>query len=98
MLPKSEQNWRSNETINFGHKNRKLPPKKYRKSGHVFEEQLEAPRVVRSESEWVMKVTDKWGQGEIGSKRKRMLFSKRAEEQTQWVVGMTDKCREQREC
>ena len=27
-----------------------------------------------------------------GAKRKRKLFSKR-EEQTQWVVGMTDKCR-----
>ena len=25
----------------------------------------------------------------MGAKRKRMLFSRRAEEQTQWVVGMT---------
>ena len=36
-------------------------------------------------------MTDIWG-----AKRKRMLFSKR-EELTQWVVGMTDKCRGQRE-
>ena len=26
-------------------------------------------------------------------KRRRMLFSRRVEEQSQWVVGMTDKCR-----
>ena len=32
----------------------------------------------------------------MGAKRKRMLFSKRAEEQTQRVVGMTDKFRGQR--
>ena len=25
----------------------------------------------------------------MGAKRKRMLFSRRAEEQTQWAVGMT---------
>ena len=33
----------------------------------------------------------------MGAMRKRMLFSRRAEEQTQWVVGMTHKCRGQRE-
>ena len=33
---------------------------------------------------------------EIGAKR-RILFIRRAEEQTQWVVGMTAKCRGQRE-
>ena len=26
---------------------------------------------------------------QIGAKRKKMLFSRRAEEQTQWMVGMT---------
>ena len=31
-----------------------------------------------------------------GAKRKRMLFSRREEEQAQWVIGMTDKCRGQR--
>ena len=46
---------------------------------------MEAPREVRGESEWVMKVTDKWGQTERG------CYS--AEEQTQWVMKMTDKCR-----
>ena len=54
---------------NFGHKNRKLSPKKKadnRKSGHVFEGQMKAPREVRGESEWVMKGTDKWGQRERG--------------------------------
>ena len=30
-------------------------------------------------------------------KTKRMLFGRTAEEQTQWVVGMTDKRRGQRE-
>ena len=34
---------------------------------------------------------------QIGAKRERILFSRRAEEQTRWVVGMTDKCRGQRE-
>ena len=53
---------------------------------------MEAPREVSDESERMMKVTDK-----PGANRKRMLFSRRAEEQTQWVVGMTDKCRGQRE-
>ena len=33
----------------------------------------------------------------MGAERKRMLFGRRAEEQTQWVAGMTDKCRGQRE-
>ena len=36
------------------------------------------------------------GETQVGAKRKRMLFGRRAEEQTQWVVGMTDKCRGQR--
>ena len=31
----------------------------------------------------------------MGAMRKRMLFSRRAEEQTQWVVGMIDNCRGQ---
>ena len=29
------------------------------------------------------------GDRQMGAKRKRMLFSRRAEEQTKWVVGMT---------
>ena len=37
------------------------------------------------------------GDRQMGAMRKRMLFSRRAEEQTQWVVGMTHKCRGQRE-
>ena len=32
-----------------------------------------------------------------GVKRKRMLFGRREEEQRQWVVGVTDKYRRQRE-
>ena len=44
---------------------------------------MEAPREVRGESEWVMKVTDKLGQ------RERGCYS--VGEQTQWVVGMADK-------
>ena len=46
-----------------------MPPKKLadnRKSGHAFERQMEALREMRGESEWVMKVTDKWGQRERG--------------------------------
>ena len=29
------------------------------------------------------------GDTQIGAKRKRILFSRRAEKQTKWVVGMT---------
>ena len=32
-----------------------------------------------------------------GAERKRMLLSRRTEKQTQWVMGMTDKCRGQRQ-
>ena len=39
---------------------------------------MEAPRQARGESVWMMKVTDKQGQRERG-----------AEEQTKWVVGVT---------
>ena len=38
-----------------------------RKSGYAFQGQMKAPREVRGESEWVMKVTEKWGQREKGS-------------------------------
>ena len=31
------------------------------------------------------------------AKRKRVLFSRRAQEQTQWVVEMTDNCKGQKE-
>ena len=34
-----------------------------RELGQAFEEQMEAQREVRGESEWVMKVTDKWNGG-----------------------------------
>ena len=37
------------------------------------------------------------GDRQIGAKRRRMLFSRRTEEQTQLAVGKTDKCRGQRE-
>ena len=37
------------------------------------------------------------GDRQMGAKRKRMLFSRTAGEQTQRVVGMTDNCRGQRE-
>ena len=33
------------------------------------------------------------GDRQMGAKKKRMLFSRRAEEQTEGVVGMADKCR-----
>ena len=36
------------------------------------------------------------GDRQMEAKKRRVLFSRRAEEQTQWVVGMTDKCRGQR--
>ena len=29
----------------------------------------------------------------MGAKRKRMLFTRSEEQQTQWVVKVTDKCR-----
>ena len=74
--------------------------------------QMESSREVKDLSEWVVKVTDKWGQRERGcylvgekkgrhsgwwgdrhvvAKRKRMLFSRREEKQTQWVVEVIDK-------
>ena len=36
------------------------------------------------------------GDRQMGSKRRRMLISRRAEEQTQWIVGMRDKRKRQR--
>ena len=62
VLPRSEQKWRSNETIISDTKIWNYCQKKKadnRKSGPAFEVQMEAPREVRVESEWVMKVTDK---------------------------------------
>ena len=48
-----------------------------------FGVQFEAPREVKGQSEWdVTKVKDKWH-----AKRKRMLFSRGEEEQTQWWFG-----------
>ena len=57
---------------------------------------------VKGQSEWMMNVIDKWGQRERrcyslgewvvevtdkwGAKRKRVLFTRREEEKTQWVV------------
>ena len=37
------------------------------------------------------------GDRQMGTKGGTMLFIRRTEEKTQWVVGMTDKCRGQRE-
>ena len=86
VLPKSEQKRRSNETI--------IPDTKignyFQRSRLTAENQdmllrgrwiMEAQREVKGQSEWMMKVTDKWGQ------RKRMLFTRREEVQTQWVLG-----------
>ena len=36
---------------------------------------------------------DDEGDGQTGANRKRMLFSRRTEKQTQWVVEMMDKYR-----
>ena len=46
---------------------------------------MEALREMRGESD---RVGDE-GDRQVEAKRKRMLFSMRAEEQRQWVVGMT---------
>ena len=53
-----------------------------RKSGYTFEG---ADRNTKGSelTEWMMKVMDTWGQRERG-----MLFGRREEEQTQWVMGL----------
>ena len=48
------------------------------------------------ESEGRVRVGDE-GDRQMEAKRKRVLFSRRAQEQTQWVVEMTDNCKGQKE-
>ena len=69
VLPKCEQKWRSNEAIildikigNYHQRSRLTTENQ----DVLLKVQMEAPRAVSGESEWVIKVTDKLWQRERG--------------------------------
>ena len=79
-----ERGFSAQNLICTSQKNRLTIKKKIKKNQDMFfGVQFEAPREVKGQSEWdVTKVKDKWH-----AKRKRMLFSRGEEEQTQWWFG-----------